>query len=281
MSVDYLSGEFVTDTPGDYTVSTTSFSNGTLSSSCSFQVTNGGQAAFNGPHTIPGTIEAEFFDVGGPGVAYQDDNRRQGNTAFRPAERVDIVDKSNASNGLAVGYTRDGEFIEFTLSDVALGRYDVSLTYSSGSGTPGAVNVLIDNEFKLRFGDLQPTGGWNTFATTTVTNVAIQPGSVLRLSYVGSRFDLDKLTFTPTPAPRLTGPSVASTAVGIFPNPSTDGLFNVVLAEAGPVRITDMHGRQVQARWLPEGSSVLDIGRRPAGLYLLHTPSGAHKLVLR
>jgi hypothetical protein len=281
VSVDYISGEFLTQTPGSYTVSTTSFSDGSVSDACTFEVTDGGQAAFSGPHTIPGTIEAEFYDLGGAGVAYRDDNRKQGLLSFRPEDFVDVGAKSNANNGLAVGWTEDGEFLEYTLNSVIQGRYDVTLTYSAGGGAPGAVEVLIDSEPRFLFNDLQPTGGWNTFAATTETDVFIRRGSVLRLLFRGADFDLDKIAFVPVisslrPA---TAMDVPTDGVRVFPNPSSDGLFTVSLESEGRVWVSDLHDRLIQDRRLPQGRSKVDLGRQPAGVYFLRTGGGVYRMV--
>jgi hypothetical protein len=72
-----------------------------------------GQSAYNGPHTIPGAIECEFYDNGGEGVAFNEvDTAKNGEATFRPADGVDVPNKANASNGKAVGWTNDGEWLE-------------------------------------------------------------------------------------------------------------------------------------------------------------------------
>lgn len=291
VSVDYTSGEFLTQTPGQYTVSTTSFSDGGVSDACTFEVTDGGQAAFNGPHTIPGTIEAEFYDLGGPGVAYRDDNRKQGILDFRSDDQVDVGRKSAASNGLAVGWTRDGEFLEYTLAEVTQGRYDITLTYSAGGTQPGDVLLSIDSEPRTSFNDLVNTGGWNTFATTTVKGVFISNSSVLRLTYRGAGFDLDKITFTPTPSSASMMTKVATEMllrtsdvpeiISAYPNPSSDGFFTVASPQATTVRIIDVNGRVVQQRWVEAGTNTLDLSEQPTGIYFLRSPSNNLKLIRR
>lgn len=289
LSVDYISGEFLTQTPGTYTVSTTSFSDGSVSDACTFEVTDGGQAAFNGPHTIPGTIEAEFYDVGGPGVAYRDDNIKQGNESFRPDDFVDVGSKSNASNGLAVGWIEDGEFLEYTLDEVDNGRYDITLTYSSNNPNPGDVELEIDRDPRVRFNDLAPTGGWNTFATTTVEGVFIPRGSVLRLTWLGSGFDIDKIAFVPTPSAsalamrNTTSPAsdVGALDVEVYPNPSSDGRFTIALGEARLLRVYDARGREVLSRRFGAGRSVLDMGDVAPGVYVVRYGGGSLRVVVR
>ena len=150
-------------------------------------------------HTIPGTIECEHYDKGGQGIAYNDDDRREGDPSFRPGDNIDIVAKPGASNGYSVGYSREGEWAEYTLADVATGTYDIQLSYSSGApGAIGDLRVSLEGAELTTITDISNTGSWDTFTTVTVKDVPIPGGSdkVLRLAYVnGSRFDLDAITF--------------------------------------------------------------------------------------
>ncbi|MEM6391555.1 MAG: carbohydrate-binding protein [Planctomycetota bacterium] len=147
-------------------------------------------------------VEAEFFDEGGNGVAYEDDASRSGNQTFRANETADIGDKSNASNGKVVGWTNAGEALEYTV-DLPNGVYDFELRYASGAN-PGDLRILLDDgAATLELGTLTTlvnTGGWNTFQTTTLSNVTVSNGGsnrVLRLEMLGGGFDLDQFRFAP------------------------------------------------------------------------------------
>jgi hypothetical protein len=168
----------------------------------------GAQVAYNGPHAIPGTIECEYYDNGGEGVAFNEvDGNKNGDASFRPSDGVDVPNKSNAGNGKAVGWTNPGEWLEYTIADVASGTYDIVLTYASGSGSPGDLQVELDGNVIGTFADIAFTGAdWNTFTTTTIPDVSVAGGSdrVLRLYQVGAGYDLDQIEFVATgggPAP--------------------------------------------------------------------------------
>ena len=154
-------------------------------------------------HTIPGKIECELYDKGGQGIAYNDDDKREGGS-FRSQDNVDIVDKSAASAGRAIGYSRDGEWVEFTIASITEGTYDITFTYSSGSSNNiGDLQVSLDGAPLSTITDIKNTGGWDTFTTVTVSNVFVPggPGKIMRLEYVnGSRFDLDAIEFIPSGA---------------------------------------------------------------------------------
>ncbi|MGF1636574.1 MAG: carbohydrate-binding protein [Cyclobacteriaceae bacterium] len=148
--------------------------------------------------SLPGLIEAEFYDNGGQGIAYNDDGVRNGDGTFRPLEFVDVVAKATASNGHSIGYGNSGEWVEYTLENVETGLYEISLRYASGSSSRGDLEISLDGVTITTITGLNNTGGWNTFATATVSNVALNGGAnkILRFEYVnGADFDIDYVEF--------------------------------------------------------------------------------------
>ena len=65
--------------------------------------------------SIPGTIQAENFDKGGEGLSFHDsDSNDEGDASYRSDnEGVDIV---KGNNGNAIGYTKSGEWLEYTVN---------------------------------------------------------------------------------------------------------------------------------------------------------------------
>ena len=145
---------------------------------------------------IPGTIEAEFFDLGGQGIAYNEvDNGKFGDNSFRPGENVDanVLSGSNYK----VGWAANGEWLEYTV-DAQSGNYDIIVTASSGStGAVGDLQLSLDG-VNLGVANITSTGSWFTTQNFTISNVDINGGDdkVLRLTVVnGESFDIDKVTF--------------------------------------------------------------------------------------
>ena len=158
-----------------------------------------------GTHTIPGKIESEHYDVGGMGVSYLDDDAREGGFLYRTQDMVDLVDKVEASNGVSVGYSKSGEWLDYTISDVRPGLYDIIFRYASGSRFQlGDLKISLDGNELAAFTGLQPTAGWYDFKTVVMQDVQITGGSgkVLRLEYVnGGGFDLDVIEFVNKSSP--------------------------------------------------------------------------------
>ena len=230
-----------------------------------------GQTAYQGPHSLPGTIEAEHYDQGGQGVAYNDDGTKDGEASFRAQTKVDVGSKATASNGYSVGWTSQGEWLEYTLASVQAGSYDITLTYAAGGSAPGDLALRLNGQAIGTFTELSASGDWNAFTTITLSDIELSGGSnrVLRLSVVnGANFDIDAITFAlqdepqPTSLPqvgqtiwlqsRVTGQYVTVSNGLVYANSSNNTTasqhFEVTQAENGSVRLRSLAtNRYVQA----------------------------------
>lgn len=148
------------------------------------------------PHTIPGTIEAEQFDNGGPNVAYFDlSNGDNGESGYRDTD-VDMAEIS--SGNYKIGWTEDGEWLEYT-TEAEAGTYRVDFSVASSVGNPGDIRLLIDGQ---AYGtvDVLSTGGWSAFETFSIENIVISASGtkVVRIEIVDSYIDIDNFTFVDT-----------------------------------------------------------------------------------
>jgi RNA polymerase sigma factor (sigma-70 family) len=105
------------------------------------------QSPFGGaPWAIPGIIEIENYDLGGEGIAYHDDDEFNMGEAYR-ADGVDIcdtpelLDVSRASP--FIGWTRVGEWLEYTVDVARAGDYTVEMSVSSVNSR-GTFHVEFD-----------------------------------------------------------------------------------------------------------------------------------------
>ena len=112
------------------------------------------------PAGIPGTIEAEHFDVGPGGVAYFD--RSPGNTGG--AYRQTDVDLESTAGGFNVGWIESGEWLAYTVDVAASGAYTAEFRVAS-QGQGGIFHLEVngaDVTGPLRIPD---TGGWQSWQT--------------------------------------------------------------------------------------------------------------------
>jgi endoglucanase len=146
---------------------------------------------------IPGKIQAENFDNGNQDVAYHDTDYGNNGNTYRTSD-VDIGTTSDVGGGYTVGYTVGGEWLEYTIANVVGGSYTIALrSASASSGTGRSVTVKLDG---VTLGTVIPnnTGGWETWESLTINNVAVTGGSnkVLRLEIAGGGFNLNYIEFT-------------------------------------------------------------------------------------
>jgi len=125
------------------------------------KIQNNGEPWQNKIQQVPGRIEFEYYNEGGEGIAYHDsDSVNNGSGKLNPAngtflnefrmkEGVDIsYTKSNNiddnpfnkvprdMNKFYVGWTKPGEWINYTVKVNEAGRYRIALLYTSnGDGT--------------------------------------------------------------------------------------------------------------------------------------------------
>lgn len=180
------------------------------------------QAPYSGTAAvIPGVIEAEDYDLGGEGYAYHDEEETNRNGGSRD-EGVDTDSK-------AVGYTKAGEWMEYTVNVAKDGLYRVEASVASGSDG-SAFQLFIDNEAVTDTLRIPNTGDWTTYVDVADTTEMITEGEhVLKLLITGSWGNIDKLTFTAV---------------------QTAGIGNV--AAADPVVATEFYNLRGQRVSVPE-----------------------------
>jgi hypothetical protein len=137
-----------------------------------------GQSPFGGtPVNVTATIQAENFDNGGQGIAYNDlDSSNQGGQ-YRPAEGVDIEGTTDTGGGYNVGWIQAGEWLEYTVSVPTAGAYTLETRWASiASG--GTFHVEFDGARVTGTLAVPNTGGWQTWQTVTTTTTPPLPAGV-------------------------------------------------------------------------------------------------------
>ncbi|MDH3786600.1 MAG: carbohydrate-binding protein, partial [Acidobacteriota bacterium] len=150
------------------------------------------------PAAVPGTFEAEDFDIGGQGIAYNDADSNNNGGAYRPGEGVDLEGTSDAGSGFDVGWTVPGEWIEYSL-DVTAGTYDIELRVASLSdgGTLHIESDGIDETGPITFA---ATGGWQNWTTIRVEDVTLHAGmQTMRLVIDAGEFNINKISVVEPP----------------------------------------------------------------------------------
>ena len=173
---------------GCYTLLAKAYDDQGLMGADSIEITVGdgcdGQAPYHGvPSAIPGVIQAEDFDLGGPGVAYYDADSGNNGGQYRSDEDVDIEGCSDAGGGYDVGWMASGEWLEYTVDVVYAGEYRIDARVASNA-TGG--NFLLEFDGVDRTGNVNVpgTGGWQEW--TTVSAAAVLPAGAQTMRFANA-----------------------------------------------------------------------------------------------
>ena len=233
-------------------------------------VLGNGTPFFGTPVQVPGRIEAENYDLGGPGVAYQDKDANNIGLAYRPDEGVDL--EAADGGGFDVYWVVAGEWIEYTFEAAQAGTYTFTPYVATVPGF-GNFTMSIDNVDVSGRRDVTSTGGWQFWTPIPVEGVVLDAGvHILRFDFDsdtdqnGWLFSLNYVDVVLTDV--ATG--VAGDAVpGVlrltqsYPNPfNPQTTISFALPQSGPVELSvfDVRGRHV---------ATLADGEMPAGEHSL------------
>ncbi|MCU0431415.1 MAG: carbohydrate-binding protein [Cytophagaceae bacterium] len=255
----------------------------TNSAPVAISVTSNTQSPYGGvAKTIPGTIQAEEYDLGGAGIAFNDLSAGNSGGGFR-TDDVDIEGCGDTGGGFNIGWVSAGEWLEYTVQAASAGVYQFNARVASINtgrrftlllnGTALASNVVVPN-----------TGGWQAWQTVTVPGISIPAGThVLRFTMVDAGFNLNHISFT-LPAPirtSLEGADAENSSFQIFPNPTSGNLFVNAYTGGQPVTLSLINGMGnvvLEKDFATSGErleTTLDCSALGSGIYYLKMIQGS------
>jgi len=125
----------------------------------------------DGPQTIPGKLQCEYYDLGGEGIAYHDSDSINSGSGrlnpsdgsylheFRKNEAVDIsftkfqdppIDNNPYNlvepekDQLYVGWTKPGEWTKYTVNVTKAGTYQLGIMFTSNKN--GKISIAVDDK---------------------------------------------------------------------------------------------------------------------------------------
>lgn len=162
---------------GTYPVTITG-TKGNREATSTVQLTIGGQEKpFGGtPWTLPGRVEAENFDEGGLGVGYLNlDTTNQGKTTYRGSATVGVEQTSDTGGGYDVGFTKEGEWLRYTVDVTSAGTYNLQARVAS-LGQGGYYHVSFDGQNATGNLFVPATGDFQAYTTMVSPAFNLLPG---------------------------------------------------------------------------------------------------------
>ncbi|MBC7708119.1 carbohydrate-binding protein [Polaromonas sp.] len=249
-SLEYLLDGVIKGTGATHTLNTTTIANGAhtiqfkaydaagnIGASPVVSVTVNNQTAasvnqtpFAGAVAIPGQIEAENYDQGGETIAYHDADVTNNGNSYRN----DGVDVSSAfEGGYKVGWTKPGEWLEYSVNVTTAGSYQFQARVSN-SAVGGALHAEVDGSNVTGALVVPNTGGYDAFTTITKDSINLNAGQhIVRIyfdtaSATGFLGDFNWFGFMLPTAPPAPVAATADTAA-----PTIPGNLRATLASGG------------------------------------------------
>ncbi|HSQ42555.1 MAG TPA: carbohydrate-binding protein [Fibrobacteraceae bacterium] len=167
----------------------------TTTSSSSTEPSSSASATPYSSNAVPGTLQAENYNLGGEGVGYHDTDATNSGGVYR----TDGVDIDSIDEGYVVGWTIAGEWLEYTVNVAKTGAFKWEAKVASGSDS-SSFHMLQDGTTNLTGTvSVTNTGSWTTYTTLNGITPTITKGEhVLRLVVDGSYVNIDWISFVDT-----------------------------------------------------------------------------------
>ena len=144
------------------------------------------------PNTIPGTIEAEDFNIGCPGDAYFDRNDINEGGQYRTNEGVDI--EKCAAGGYNVGWTHTGEWMAYTVTVSKSAMYQISF-YIASAAESARMHLECDGTDKTGIISIPNTFGYQNWEAINKIIKFDAGRHLLKVVIDGDYLNLDKMVF--------------------------------------------------------------------------------------
>jgi len=153
------------------------------------------------PFLINGTIGVAsdpiycaYYDFGGEGVAYHDDNSKSGDGSWRTPDNVDT--NPDYTPRSVVGWTSNGEWLSFSVNVQATGTYQLN-TMIGGNSTGRTYSVFLDG---VRYNQTPYpviyTTNYNNQGPNLTTIALTQGYHIIKLYWDNADYDVRGMIFT-------------------------------------------------------------------------------------
>lgn len=210
---------------------------------------------------IPGKIEGENYDIGGPGISYFErnvPNKEHGNEY-----RNDDVDVMKANDGYVLTTTRHSEWLEYTVNVADSGLYTFEFfAYSGGNNEKKAILSIDGNPLTT----VLITNTSSVIYTTSISDPVFLPAGehVIRNTFYRS-FWLDYITVKKEMVGNTD--TIENSKLSVFPNPATSILHITSSDFDTEFQLLDSKG--VEIAIYKNNTKSIDVSNFSSGIYIL------------
>ena len=232
------------------------------------------------PVALPGTVEAENYDVGGEGLTYHDTDSDNVTGAYRPDEGVDI--EARTDGGFHIAYVEAGEWTEYTVTVPEADQYRITAYVASRDG--GGTFSFRTATTQTRTFAVPQTGDWETLAAVSQTIRLGAGEQTIRFQISNGStmpFNLDRFEITRMNTALEGG--VPSVALQVAPNPAHQRVVvSGVAPQAGrQMEVYDALGKRVLTVALTQEAQSVPLDGLAGGVYVLRVVEDGATLAQR
>ena len=179
------------------------------------------EAPYGGtPAAVPGTVQAENYDTGGQGVAYNVTAVNGSANSYR-SDGVDLEATTDTGGGYDIGWTATGQWFKYTVNVATAGTYALSLRLAAPTAVTNALQINNAAGTDLSGVITAPaTGGCQNWTTVTA-NITLPAGvQTLTVDQDSPGWNINYLTFA-TSGGSGTGGSYGGFPAGFWGNTSS------------------------------------------------------------
>jgi len=216
--------------------------------------------------SIPGTVQAENYDIGGEGLTYHDvDEVNDGNT-YRTKDGVDIF--QYATGKYCVGNVAIDEWLEYTINVPTTAAY--TITANVGSTSAGGQFTLKFKNGTSKVFTVPATGGNYTFKPVTNNFNMVAGEQVMRLNITQTpNYFIDNFSFSFVTAAK----DINRDKLSVYPNPAANQVTIAGIQGETTIELFNSNGSLVKTVRIQEENVSLSIETLNDGIYILKCQS--------
>jgi len=145
---------------------------------------------------IPGTVQAENYDLGGQGVAYNVTSVNGTANNYR-SDGVDLEVTTDTGGGYDLGWTATGQWFKYTVNAASAGTYTVTFRVAALGAVSDALHISSSSGTNLSGSvSIPATGGWQNWTNVTATVTLPAGEQTLTVNQDNPGWNINYLTFT-------------------------------------------------------------------------------------
>jgi Carbohydrate binding module (family 6)/Fibronectin type III domain len=170
--------------------------NSPASAQASATTTTSSEGPFGGtPAAVPGTVQAENYDTGGQGVAYNVTTVNGTDNGYR-SDGVDLEVTTDTGGGVNMGWTAAGQWFKYTVNVATAGTYTVTFRVAAETAIADGLHISNSAGTNLSGSVAVPdTGAWQTWTNVTATVTLPAGVQTLTVNQDTAGFNLNWFSF--------------------------------------------------------------------------------------